>query len=83
MRWVFLALVLAALVQLPKPAVAQQPSPAGAPNPIPLSQLLAAGFEIKGAVLAGMLVQKGTLAYICTTAQRERPVAWSCFPLHR
>jgi hypothetical protein len=81
MRWVSLALLL--VVQLPMPVAAQQPSPTGVPNPIPLSQLLAAGFEIKGAVLAGMLVQKGTLAYICTTTQRERPIAWACFPLHR
>ena len=82
MRWMIPVMVLVALMDHPRPSAAQQPSPAAA-TPIPLSQLLASGFEIKGAVLAGILVQRGPLAYICTTAQRERPVAWSCFPLHR
>lgn len=79
MRPMTLAPVLAVLLGLPWPTAAQQPAPAAG---IPLSQLLNSGFEIKGAVLAGILVQKGTLAYICTTAQRDRPVAWACFPLN-
>ncbi|MFO1152170.1 MAG: hypothetical protein U1E42_00700 [Rhodospirillales bacterium] len=83
MRWVIPVMVLVALMDHPRPSAAQQPSQGAAAAPIPLSQLLASGFEIKGAVLAGILVQRGPLAYICTTAQRERPVDWSCFPLHR
>ncbi|MFO1129247.1 MAG: hypothetical protein U1E66_12535 [Rhodospirillales bacterium] len=79
MRWV--AILVAATLTGPalRPATAQQSAGPG----VPLAELLNAGFEIKGAVLAGILVQNGPLAYICTTTQRERPVDWTCLPLNR
>ena len=84
MLWITLALMLVALAGLLRPVAAQQPSREVAPGPaIPLFQLLASGFEIKGAVLAGILVQNGQFAYICTTPQRDRPSDWNCLPLHR
>ena len=76
------AVVLLAL--LAGTASAQQRGAQGAArDAVSLAELLANGFEIKGAVLAGILVQKDTMAYICTTQQRERPIEWACFPLHR
>lgn len=57
MRWV--AILVAATLTGPalRPATAQQSAGPG----VPLAELLNAGFEIKGAVLAGILVQNGPL----------------------
>jgi hypothetical protein len=84
LRWIALALILGAFGGLLRPVAAQQPGPRAAPGPtIPLSQLLASEFEVKGAVLAGVLVQNGRFTYICTTPQRERQTDRNCLPLHR
>lgn len=78
-----LAIVLAALVAAATPAGAAGETRVRSDGSVPLADLLAAGFEIKAAVMAGILVQNGRLAYICTAQDRVRPVAWSCLPLHR
>lgn len=78
MRVPALALALALL-----PAAATAKPATGNDGTVSLAQLLAAGFEIKAAVMAGILVQNGPLAYICTAQDRVRPVAWTCLPLHR
>jgi hypothetical protein len=79
-----LAVVVGLLAQAllgPAPAAAQ--GRGGGGNGVPIAELLAAGFEIKGAVLAGILLQNGPLAYICLSPDRNRPVEWNCLPLHR
>ena len=84
MRALLTSVVIALVTLATASALAQQRGAQGAArDAISLAELLANGFEIRGAVLAGILVQNGTLAYICTTQQRERPVEWACFSLNR